>query len=245
MSDTSDEAEPAGRVLLRGLGQFLWCLIPLASLGSLAFLPAAQAWWKARTAGWAITASMLTIISVTIVTGYAVDSDNSTFLGMMLFVAWIGGITAAVAGRGVVFSRDSRPKVDPAVQGVIDQRERRHTARQIAETDLAMALELGIGHPERGRTYDDGGLVDLNNASPEAVSWVLNWTPDRARTFVAERDKRYGYESLEELAALSVIRPSELDRVAEYILLLPYRATPPRPPAPNPDQRQGESGPRA
>lgn len=33
----------------------MWILIPILSLAVLSWLPAAQAWWRARTVGWAIT----------------------------------------------------------------------------------------------------------------------------------------------------------------------------------------------
>ena len=62
------------------------------------------------------------------------------------------------------------PAADPAIAAVLAARARREEARRIVSRDPAMARELGIGRPDLRRAYDDGGLVDLNNAPAEAIA---------------------------------------------------------------------------
>ena len=62
------------------------------------------------------------------------------------------------------------PAADPAVAAVLAARARRDEARRIVSRDPAMARELGIGRPDLRRAYDDGGLVDLNNAPAQAIA---------------------------------------------------------------------------
>jgi hypothetical protein len=212
--------------VVRGLGQLLWCLIPALSLGVLMWLPAVQAWWKARTTGWAITAALLAMGGVVVVLGIGDVIDNSGILGLAYIGGALAGTVAAISGRRLVFADEVGRRIDPDVAQVLDRRERRVEARGIAAADPAMALELGIGRPELSRTYDDGGVVDLNNAGADAIAAVLGWSLGKAKDFVAERDQRLGYESVTELAAMSSISPRVLDRASDRIVLLPYVRTP-------------------
>ncbi|NEE02947.1 helix-hairpin-helix domain-containing protein [Phytoactinopolyspora halotolerans] len=204
----------------RGLGQVLWMLIPVISLSFLAFVPATQTYWRARTAGWLAAAASLAAISAVTIGLTAADVDGSA-LGAPVIVGAVGGVVAAAVGRKIVFGTE-RPRVDPAVQRVLDERERRQAAREIAEHDPAMALELGIGRPDIPTTYDDGGLVDLNNAPASVIVHGLGWPPAVVETFVAERDARHGYASATEIGALSGIDPVLLERGADRIVVLPF-----------------------
>lgn len=205
----------------------LWCLIPIVSLGLLTWVPAVQAWWKARTAGWAVTAALLVAGAVGVGIGMAADTSDNTVLGMLYIGGAIGGTVAAVAARPIVFAGpESWRRIDHDVARVLDQRERRDEARRIAETDPPLALELGIGRPDRTRSYDDGGVVDLNNAGAGAIAATLGWSRATAQGFTAERDARGGYESLTELVAMSTLSPRSIDRVSDRVVVLPYVRTP-------------------
>ncbi|WP_165368117.1 hypothetical protein [Phytoactinopolyspora endophytica] len=137
--DTAGVPAKAGRAIVQGL----WMLIPVLSLSFLAFVPAAQTYWRARTVGWLLTAASLALISATTIVLTAADFDGSV-LGTPAILGAAGGVAAAAAGRKIVFDR-RKPQVDPAVKRVLEDRERRRQARRIVERDPAMALELGIG----------------------------------------------------------------------------------------------------
>lgn len=227
------------RRVTRGIGQALWVLIPLISLSFLAWLPATQAWWRARSAGWAITGAALMLASAGIVELFAVGHDDGAAFGLLIIGAIVGGIVAALKARPVVFARreevvelppyppqaDAVPSIGdhPAVREVLADRERRRQARDLVARDPAMALELNLGRPDVADVVDDGDLVDLNNTGAEALATALGWPRETAEAFVVGRDLRGGYASLDEIVALSGLSPELLDRDAERIVVLPHR----------------------
>ncbi|WP_053202842.1 hypothetical protein [Jiangella muralis] len=230
-----------GERLGHGIGQALWVLIPLLSLTSLAWLPATQAWWRTRSAGWASVALPLLLGSGGIVALFAAGEDDGAAFGLLIVGTLVGGLAAALKARPVVFARPEEtvelPPYEPdpaavpeaadhpAVREILAGRERRRQAREIVARDPAMAHELGIGRPDADRDYDDGGLVDLNNLGAGDLATALGWARETAEAFVVARDLRGGYATTDEVAALSGLEPALLDRDAERVVLLPYRAT--------------------
>jgi hypothetical protein len=102
-------------------------------------------------------------------------STGQTYFGGLLFGLLIVGGVHSVLIRPYVWPSLRRDAVaehaDPAVAAVLAARNRRAEARTLAARDPQMARELGIGRPDLpGRRYDDGGLVDLNNAPAQAIA---------------------------------------------------------------------------
>ena len=63
-----------------------------------------------------------------------------------------------------------------------------------------MGRELGIGRPDLGRGYDDGGLVDVNSAPADVVAGICGIERVHADAIVAGRAARGGgYFNLGEL----------------------------------------------
>jgi hypothetical protein len=90
-------------------------------------------------------------------------------------------------GQGVVPAHQ-----DPAVARALAARSRREEARRLFERDPALGRELGIGRPDLGRGYDDGGLVDLNTAPAEVIAEVAGIDREQADALVAARTARGG-----------------------------------------------------
>ncbi|MFE9246403.1 helix-hairpin-helix domain-containing protein [Nocardiopsis sp. NPDC006938] len=68
-----------------------------------------------------------------------------------------------------------------------DRARRREESRALLRDEPVLARELGIGRPDLDTGYDDGGLVDLNRASAEAIASLPGLTPEHARTLVEAR----------------------------------------------------------
>ena len=63
-----------------------------------------------------------------------------------------------------------------------------------------LARELGVGRPDLGRGFDDGGLVDLNSAPTAVIAQVCGLDLELAQSIVAARQARGGtYFNLGEL----------------------------------------------
>jgi hypothetical protein len=89
---------------------------------------------------------------------------------------------------------------DPLIARALAARARRAEARKLSAQDPALGRELGIGRPDLGRGYDDGGLVDLNSAPAEVIARVCDIERPCADAIVAGREARGGtYFNLGEL----------------------------------------------
>ena len=83
------------------------------------------------------------------------------------------------------------PAGDPQAD-VVKRALARREARKLLAEDPALARELGIGRPDLGRGYDDGGLVDLNSAPAPVLASVLGIELALAEAIVAARTRRGG-----------------------------------------------------
>ncbi|WP_186382501.1 ComEA family DNA-binding protein, partial [Amycolatopsis rhizosphaerae] len=92
---------------------------------------------------------------------------------------------------------------DPAVAAVLAARARRAEARRLAERDPLMARELRIGRPDLPRDYDDGGLVDLNNAPAAVLAERLELDPSLAAAIVTARTEHGGFLAVEDVFTLT------------------------------------------
>lgn len=74
-----------------------------------------------------------------------------------------------------------------AMAHIAESRRKRTEARRLAAKDPMMARELGIGCPGSSRQYDDGGLVDLNRATPAQLTETCGLPGDVAQAVVVAR----------------------------------------------------------
>jgi len=84
------------------------------------------------------------------------------------------------------------PPVDPALARALQARAQREEARRLIAQDPGLARELGIGRPDLGRGYDDGGLVDINTAPADVIAGGCQIDRTFADMIVAGRAARGG-----------------------------------------------------
>ncbi|MGW4293991.1 AfsR/SARP family transcriptional regulator [Micromonospora chersina] len=108
------------------------------------------------------------------------------------------------------------------------RRLRREQARYLLHHYPAARVELRIGRPDLLRTYDDGGLVDVN-AVPDAVLATLpGLTVDQRRQVAVDRWLRGPYLSLEELGGRCHLPPAAAETLRDVLLFLPPEPPPVR-----------------
>ncbi|REF36301.1 hypothetical protein DFJ64_1707 [Thermasporomyces composti] len=225
-----------GRPWYRDPGS-LWALVPLVSAGLFAWVPALYAWVKLRerellrsTVGLAVL-SGLAFVLVSLDPSMDDPSAEPGLAGsigvVLALVAMGAGTVQAFRLRSRVFgvggeAIDHTPS-RAAIAQVQYARARRAEARAIVERDPAMARELRIGRPDvSGRTYDDGGLVDLNHVGPEVMVHVLELSPEHAEEIVRVRAEIHGFASLEELSAYTSLPPPVVEGLRERAIFLRY-----------------------
>jgi DNA uptake protein ComE-like DNA-binding protein len=114
-----------------------------------------------------------------------------------------------------------RSAFERAEEEARQRRQLRSIAAETARGDPELAREMRIGRPDLPRTYDDGGLVDINNAPAPALAAILGLTVEQANTIVDVRSQTGGFVSPEEVAALTALPPELTPRFTEYGVFLP------------------------
>src|SRR6266545_1972033 len=158
---------PAPRDGPEGLG---WVFIPVLTCGlgtSPAFVYAAVRQGSARlgrvAAGYGLAAGAVFL-------PLAIGRPTLTVLLLMIY--WVVGSVHAVAARPKIFpTRTRRDQLNEhAIEVARYRRGLRAEARRLVAEDPELANDLRIGRPELPRAYDDGGLIDVNHASAEAMA---------------------------------------------------------------------------
>ncbi|MFC5184343.1 ComEA family DNA-binding protein [Actinomadura harenae] len=211
---------PPKPLVPRGLS---WAFVPFVTLGwgtPLSFLYASV---KTRSAGLATGAAAYT-------SGIALSmylwslGDVFLFLvgSFVMTMVWIAGTANAFAVRRSVFPAGvPRDRMNEhAVQVARHRRVLREDARRLCVDDPALAHELRIGRPDLERTYDDGGLVDVNHAPAAVLAGLPGLSAELAGRIVAHRAEHGGFVSVEELAVDVDLPPVALPKLKEYALFL-------------------------
>jgi DNA uptake protein ComE-like DNA-binding protein len=87
-----------------------------------------------------------------------------------------------------------------------------------AADNPALARDLKIGRPDLPRSYDDGGLVDVNHVPAEALVGCLSLTPQQAEAVIAARGQLGRFSSPEEMSTYAKLPPACLDTVGDLII---------------------------
>ena len=203
------------------LGTIVWALIPLLSLGLLAFVPFAHAATKLQNRRLWLVAAFYAVVTVGLF-GPLGDASNTSDLGAALFTAaWfaliVGSTVHALVLRRRVFSP---PAVQPAVAAALTGRELRQQARAIVADDPALARELHIGRPDLPRQFDDGGLVDVNHVPEQVLVEQLGLSPAEADRVVEARERLGGFSSAAELCAFAEVPDTTIDTVQDRLVFL-------------------------
>lgn len=155
-------------------------------------------WWKERT---------VTEISVG-------DRLPLLLIGCSFFL--VAACLAFFAIRGM---RRYESNVGAIAQARADQ-QKRAKARALAARDPHLARELRIGRPDLPHPYDDGGLVDVNDAPPGVLVAVLDLSDDDASRIVEARRQLGRFDVAEDLVNMAGLEPATFDRVSHRIVLI-------------------------
>lgn len=201
----------------------LWAVVPFITLGygtPFSFFYAAvrrRSWGLgAAAAGYgAGTGAVMALLGA----GNPYFVMLGTFLAMLL---WVAGTGHAFAVRSSVFPAEvpRNRRNQHAVEVARYRRSLREEARALAAEDPALARELRIGRPDLPRTYDDGGLVDVNHAPPEILAALPGMTAEMVERVVERREEQGGFMSAEEMAVDADIPPDALPQMADYTIFL-------------------------
>jgi DNA-binding SARP family transcriptional activator len=100
-------------------------------------------------------------------------------------------------------------------------RARRELARQFAAADPAGARQTGIGRPDLLRTFDDGGLLDLNHAPGTEIARLRGVGPAEAHRIVLDRVSRGPFRQPADLVARGLLSEKALRRIEPWLICVP------------------------
>jgi len=101
----------------------------------------------------------------------------------------------------------------------------REQARQFAAMDPARAVYLAIGRPDMHRSYDDGGLIDINNVPSADLARATRLAMPEAHRIVADRLQRGPFQRPDELLQRGLVSERTMRRLAPRLIALPPAAT--------------------
>ncbi|MCM0678981.1 transcriptional regulator, partial [Micromonospora phytophila] len=147
------------------------------------------------------------------------------FLGLAVITWLVGAAHVVLLSRGV-WAALTGGQGSARFRAEEERRIRREHARYLLYHYPAARNELRIGRPDLPRTFDDGGLVDVNAVPEQVLAGLPGLTVDQCRQIAVDRWLRGPYASMEELAGRCLLPPTATDRLRELLFFLPPTAAP-------------------
>lgn len=235
----------AGRLLW----QLWWTSVPLWSMGFGAWIPfawrlAANRRWRdayALAAYLAAFAAQVTLIAVSshganifyamweflfVSGGVVAGGLGAVGASIGIVCAYVGAVQALVVFRPSAGFRGAALFVPLETRDTIVLRAARHrvrrrrAARRLARRHPARAARLGIGRPDLQRSYDDGGLVDINHAPDAALAGQLGMTQREIDALHAACQHLGKFSSAAELSDYAQLPAHRVDELRDFIICL-------------------------
>jgi hypothetical protein len=199
-----------------------WYLfVVVLSLGILSFVPFLHAAIRTRRP---LMSIFVVLYSGAVITLFILLTPQTNVGGFIVGLLIIAAVHSAVLPRQVWTGDNTRhparlaagtPAHDPAVAAILAARTRRQEARALAAADPSMARELRIGRPDLPRSYDDGGLVDLNSAPAQVIAGICDIDPAVAALIAGARSNGIVFAGVEDVFAFVDIPFALWDRIRE------------------------------
>ncbi|WP_327349684.1 hypothetical protein OG772_20605 [Streptomyces sp. NBC_01321] len=165
--------------------------------------------------------------------GDRVEVDSKIYLDPSLTTlssVWVGRLPGAPRSDAALVTTThaltaSQPVSASAatVTAVQAEMRKRDEGKRIALENPRLALELGIGDPDRHAGFDDGGLIDINGVEAEALSRAFRLSSDAASRIVGARARVSGvFTSVEEIVLYAELSPREEQLLRERAVVLPW-----------------------
>lgn len=207
-------------------------LVTVVSVGLLAWIPFAHAASRLHTRSSRVLTAVYVAAAVAVLVLLSVTpEDTSDLTAADDALAIVTGllipcvVVSALVGQAFLRRQVYAPKpADPrnaALTAALAARARRAEARRLVATDPLLARDLHIGRPDLPRTYDDGGLVDLNSAPAAVLAQACGLSPDVANEIVSIRTARGGYLTVDDVFSMADIPVTYWDIVRDRALVVP------------------------
>ncbi|MFF0171938.1 DNA-binding SARP family transcriptional activator [Micromonospora profundi] len=208
---------------------FAGTVLVLFSFGCLTWLVIlAYAVWRRS---WRLAVAGIGYLAIVVVEVALLDIEHPdaevpgleavTFLGLAV-VTWIlGAVHVILLSRGLWAAITGNLGGSAKQRAQEERRIRREHARYLLYHHPAARDELRVGRPDLPRTFDDGGLIDVNAVPEQVLTGLPGLTSEQCRQIAVDRWLRGPYTSMEELAARCLLQPTATEPLRDLLLFLP------------------------
>ncbi|MFC4052458.1 BTAD domain-containing putative transcriptional regulator [Actinomadura syzygii] len=202
-------------------------LAPLLSFGTLTW--AEVAYFAARRRSRTLGIMSVGYLVMTVVFFYGTAATDPEATGwwdvpmlFSVFVTTLGGSVHVALITSEPSSPDGRDEPGSALDvPLIERRVRRDQARSLVAHHPAVARELRIGRPDLTRTFDDGGLVDVNAAPEHVLAALPGLDPYHAKLIVLARTAHGPLASVDDLAVREILPFHTVHALRETLIAVP------------------------
>ncbi|MFI0369254.1 BTAD domain-containing putative transcriptional regulator [Actinomadura sp. 1N219] len=203
-------------------------LVPLLSFGAASWALLAYFAARRRSPRLALIASgHLVLTIVFIATATATDVDRTSWWDVPMMISLIatafgGAVHLAVLTAEPWSSGPDGERVTTAsAVPLIEQRVRREQARSLVAHHPAVARLLRIGRPDLARTFDDGGLIDVNAAPEHVLAALPGLDPSHAKLIVLSRTAQGPLATVDDLVTRQIMPFQTVHALRETLIAVP------------------------
>jgi hypothetical protein len=149
----------------------------------------------------------------------AIVNDGGSGAGGLIVLGWAGAIATTLSIRPA-FNRTSGSDFLRERRAAERRLAERREAQKLAVENPALALELGVGRPDRPGAQS-AGLVDVNNAPVEALRLLPGIDEAKALRIARLRAELNGFASLHDLGAVLELDGHVVERLRDDTVFLP------------------------
>ena len=145
-------------------------------------------------------------------------STASGIAGGLLLGLWALGIGHSLVARPRYVRRMAT--IAAPVSAAHERLAQREEALEMAREQPELALELGVGRPDRHGAMD-AGLVDVNSAPADVLERLSGIDQATARRIVAVREELDGFASLEDFGMTMDLDGETVEDLRRRVVFLP------------------------
>ncbi|MFI0447218.1 BTAD domain-containing putative transcriptional regulator [Actinomadura sp. 6N118] len=172
------------------------------------------------------------------------DAEAASPWDVPMMVAWFVAMFGSAAHIvGLMSSGPDGPsdperatdlgRIDPVLIELVERRTRREQARGLIRDHPEIARRLRVGRPDLSRMFDDGGLVDVNDAPREVLADLPGVGPHQAMLIVAVRKGKGPFASTEDLIVQGLLPAHVVRALHEVLIAIPAEPDPEPDPGPS------------
>ncbi len=149
----------------------------------------------------------------------AIANDGGGGAGGLIILGWVGALATALVIRPT-YASETASSFARGREAAEQRLAERQEGQRIAAEQPELALELGIGRPDKPGAQA-AGLIDVNNASAGALAALPGIDEAIATRIVELRAELNGFASIHDLGGVIDLDGNAVERLRDRVVFLP------------------------